>query len=64
MIAEDSRQLPRQVYRVADAGVHPLPAHRTVDVRGITKKEHTAPAELIRDAVVHAVGREPAHALT
>ena len=41
---EHGGKLPRQVHRVANAGVHPLGANRTVDVRGVAE-EKRAPAE-------------------
>src|SRR5437762_735928 len=55
-------QLPREVHCVADPGVHPLPANRAVDVRGIADEEDAPMAETRRDAVVYVVGREPVHA--
>ncbi len=36
----DGRELPRQVVRVLDSGVHPLPAGRAVDVRRVAGEEH------------------------
>ena len=60
---QDGGELPGQVHRVADAGVHALSADRTVDVRGVAEQERAALAEMIGDAMVHAVGREPVHAL-
>ena len=61
--AQHGRQLPRQVHGVADAGVHPLAADGAVDVRRIAEQERAAAAEMIGDAMVHAVGREPVHAV-
>src|SRR5215472_11089000 len=56
-------QFPRQVDRVADAGVHALRAYGTVDMRGVAQYECAAFAEMIRDPVMYAVSREPVHAL-
>ena len=59
----DGGELPGEVHGVADAGVHALSADRTVDVRGVAEQERAALAEPIGDPMVHAVGREPVHAL-
>ena len=56
-------ELPGEVHGVADAGVHALAADRAVDVRGVAEQEGAALAEVLRHAVVHAVGREPVHLL-
>src|SRR5712672_3418452 len=53
--------LPRQVHGVADAGVHPLSADRTVDVRGVAEQKGAPVAKVERDAVVHAISRKPVH---
>ena len=53
------RELPGQIDRVADAGVHSLPAGGAVDVRGVAEQKGAALAETLRHAVVHAIGREP-----
>ena len=37
--SDHRRQLPRQVHRVADPRIHPLSAHRAVDVRRIPQQE-------------------------
>jgi hypothetical protein len=36
-----------------------LTADRAVDVRGISEQERTPLAEVMRDAVVDTIGREP-----
>ena len=41
----DQRELPGEVVGVLDARVHPLPAHRAVDVRGVSRDEATPLAE-------------------
>ena len=48
----DSGDLPREVHRVADAGVHPLPADRTVDMRGVAEEKRTTVAEPLGYAMV------------
>ena len=60
---EDGGEFPGEIHRVADAGVHALSAHRTVDMRGVAEQERTTFAKVIGDPMVHAVGREPVHAL-
>src|SRR5260370_39545336 len=60
---QDSGEFPGEVHRVADAGVHALPTHRAVDVSGVAEQERTTLAEMFCDPMVHAVGREPVHAL-
>ena len=37
---DDEGQLPGQVLRVTDSGVHPLPAERAVDVRGVASEQY------------------------
>ena len=61
--AQHLGQLPAEVHRVADAGVHPLAAGRAVDVPGIAGEEGTALAEGGGDPVVDVVGGEPVHLL-
>jgi hypothetical protein len=58
---EHRGEFPRQVDRISDARVHPLPAHRAVDVRGIAEEERASRPESVRDAVMHAVCRKPVH---
>ena len=60
---QDGGEFPGEVHRVADAGVHALSTHGTVDVRGVAEQERATFAEMIGDPMVHAVGREPVHAL-
>ena len=52
-------ELPREVHGVADACVHPLATDRAVDVRGISEQERASFAEVVRDAVMYPIGREP-----
>src|SRR5205807_7629456 len=61
-IAEHAGELPREVGRVSDPGVHPLPADGTVDVRGIAEQEAAALPKPRRDAMMHLVRGEPVHA--
>ena len=42
---QDGGELPGQVHRVADAGVHALSAHGTVDVRGVAEQERATDAK-------------------
>ena len=58
---EDVGQFPGEVHGVADAGVHALAADGAVDVGGVAEEEHAASVEVIGDAVVDAIGREPVH---
>ncbi len=58
---EHGRELPREIHGVTDAGVHPLAAHRTVDVGGVAEEEGSAVAEARRHAMVDTVRREPVH---
>ena len=60
---DDRGQFPRQVDRVADAGVHALAAHGTVDVRGVTDEKRAPDAEMGGDAMMNMVGGKPVHAL-
>ncbi len=52
-------KLPRKVHGVADAGVHPLATDRAVDVRRISQQKRASSAEVVRDAVMDPIGREP-----
>ncbi|KAF1858480.1 hypothetical protein Lal_00014997 [Lupinus albus] len=61
--AQHVRQFPCQVDGVADARVHALAAGGTVDVGGVAQQQHAPRTVVARHAVVHAVGREPAHRL-
>ena len=60
--AEHRRQLPGQVHRIADAGVHSLSTDRAVDVGRIAEEERPSLLEARRHAVMHAIRREPVHA--
>ena len=53
---------PGKVDGIADAGVHALATHWTVDVRRVAKQKGTLLAELVGDSVVDVVCREPMHA--
>src|SRR2546430_15331495 len=41
----DEGELPRQIVRILQPGVHALPAHRTVDVRRVPQQETPAVVE-------------------
>ena len=56
---DDGGNLPRQVHRVADAGVHALGTDRAVDMGRISHEEGTALPEPAGHAMVHVVGGEP-----
>jgi len=56
-------ELPRQVDRIADAGVHPLAADRAVNVRGVAGEECAALPEVGDDAMVDVIRGEPVDAL-
>src|SRR5690606_39806132 len=57
--ARDERELPAEVPRVLDAGVHALRTDGAVDVRGVAGKEEAAGA-VVRDLpVVQAEAAEP-----
>ena len=60
---QDGRELPGQVDGISDAGVHALPADGAVDVRGVAEEEGATLLEVVRDAVVHMVRREPVHVI-
>ena len=54
-------ELPAQIYGIADAGIHALPASGAVNMSGVPQKKGAAGLESVRDTVVHAVGRKPIH---
>src|SRR5260370_37730002 len=56
----DQRQLPSQVVRVLDAGIHALPAHRAVDMHRVTSQKDTFVAVMPRGPVVDAEVGQPA----
>ena len=60
---QNGGEFPGEVYSVPYAGVHTLSTHGTMDVRGVAEQERTPVAEMIGDPMVHAVRREPVHAL-
>src|SRR5215217_9507922 len=57
------RQLPGEVRRVLDAGVHPLPARVAVHVRGVPTQEDASLAEAGGDPVLDAEARRPDYLL-
>src|SRR3989454_5416769 len=59
----DERELPRQVVRVLQTGVHALRTYRTVDVCGIAEQEAAAVAEAHSSPMMDAVGGVPAACL-
>ena len=61
MAGQNRRQLPGQIDRVADPGVHPLPAGRAVDMSRVADEEGAALAEMFRDPVMDVIGRKPVH---
>ena len=56
---KDFGDLPGQIDRIADAGIHSLPASGAVDVPGVAGDEHSAAAEALRDPMVDLVRGEP-----
>src|SRR5262249_58803714 len=58
-IVRGSLQFPGEIDRVADASIHTLSAGGAVDMRGVAEQEGAALAEILRHAVVDAIGREP-----
>src|SRR6266851_686245 len=60
-LAQDRRELPREVDGVADARVHSLPTDRAVDVGGVAEEEDAPAPETSRHSVMDPVGREPLH---
>jgi hypothetical protein len=56
-------QFPGKIDGIADPGVHALATNRTMDMRRIAQQKGAALAKMIRDAVVHAIAREPVHLL-
>src|SRR5882724_8883115 len=62
-IFECGRQLPGQVDRIPDPGVHSLAADRAMNVGGVTQQKCAPLAKLLRNAMMHAIGGEPIDAL-
>jgi hypothetical protein len=62
-LLENRGKLPCQVDGVTNPGIHPLSAHRTVNVGRISEEKCSAAAEVVGNAVMHAVGREPVDAV-
>src|SRR6516165_9563966 len=60
---QNPRQLPGKIYRVADPGVHPLPAGGAVNMSRIAEQEGATLAEMFSHAVMDMIGREPVHRL-
>src|SRR5262249_24154668 len=52
-------QFPGEIDRIADAGVHALSAGGAMNVRRVAKQEGAAFPEVLRHAMVDAIGREP-----
>src|SRR5580658_395831 len=63
MALQNRSEFPRQVDGIADACIHALPAHGTVDVRCIAQQKRAALAKMFSNTMVDPVGREPVHAL-
>src|SRR5205823_4266731 len=61
--ADDGRELPREIGRVADTRVHSLRADGAVHVGGIAKEKRAPDAKAAGNAVMDAIGREPVHAV-
>src|SRR4029453_7514789 len=55
-------KFPGKIHGVADAGVHTLPADRTVDMCGVTEQERASAAEPVGDSMLYVIRREPVHA--
>ena len=55
----DVRELPSEIDRIADSGIHALTAYRAVDVPRIAQKEALSGAEPFGDAMVNTIYREP-----
>src|SRR5213083_448238 len=60
MTLDHERELPCQVVRILQPGIHALAAHRAVHVRRVAEQEATQVAELLRGPVMDAVDGEPA----
>src|SRR5580704_10369392 len=60
-VGKDGLQLPGEIDRVADAGVHALAAGRAMDMRRVAQQEGASVAEMLRYAVMDTVGREPVY---
>src|SRR5229473_1212630 len=58
--ALNQRQLPGQVVRVLDAGIHTLPAHRAVDMHRVTSQKDAFVAVMSRGPVVDTEVGQPA----
>src|SRR5260370_2822068 len=56
----DQRQLPGQVVRVLDAGIHALPAHRAVDMHRVTSQKDALVAVVSPGPVVYTAVGQPA----
>src|SRR5262245_54831553 len=59
---DDGGELPGEVHRVADAGVHPLTADGAMDVRSIAEQEGSTAAKVGGYAMMDVIGRKPVHA--
>src|ERR1700737_1928021 len=56
----DQRQLPGQVVRVLNAGIHALPAHRAVDMHRVTSQKDALVAVMSRGPIVYTEVGQPA----
>src|SRR5262249_58202435 len=56
-------QLPGEVHRIPDSGVHALAADRAVDMGGVTQQERAPFLEAVGDAMMDAIRREPVDTL-
>lgn len=57
----DRGEFPRQINGVTDAGVHALTAGGAVDMAGVAADKGVVDAEVVGDAMVDFIGREPIH---
>ena len=60
--AQNRGELPGEIHRISDTGVHTLPADRTMDVCRIAQEERASAAEAVGDPMMHVIRREPVHA--
>ena len=63
LAAQDERQLPGEVVGVLDAGIHPLPARRRVDMGGVAGDEGRSDPVAGGKPHADAEDRRPAHVL-
>lgn len=60
LASRDESKLPREVNRVADGEVHPLPTRGAVDVRGVPDEQCASRPEPFSEPAVYAEQRGPA----